>query len=144
MSTSTDSRDRGTWTPESHFAEFWADPDPGSMSDRKHPDVAGYWPGGLVVRGVADYDGQLVRIVQALPGLRLEVIEHATADDLTFIRWLATRPIPDGTRTMEGVDRLRVVDGRITENRIFFDTAEFERFADMTFPPPASESEGSR
>jgi hypothetical protein len=125
------------WTPQGHFAEFWARPDAGRRVERKHEDVIGYWPGGVVVRGRAEYNAQLVRLVTALPGLRLSVLEHATNGTITFIRWEATWEHAHGTGRFEGVDRLVVEQRKIRENRILFDTSEFEHRAGFPLPGPA-------
>jgi hypothetical protein len=58
----------------------------------------------------------------------LEVLEHARNKDVLFIRWQATATGAGGGRfEMRGVDRMLIEDGRLRENVITFDTAEFAR-----------------
>jgi hypothetical protein len=66
------------------FAEFWAAPDlkwiPSIIAD----DVVGYWPGGRIVRGRAEYMQALEELLGLLPDLRLEVPEHTMSADGEF------------------------------------------------------------
>ena len=63
-----------------------------------------------------------------MPDLTLTVAESAQEGDNLFIRWVASATDAEG-REIEhtGVDRIRVVDGMVVENRIFFDREQFER-----------------
>jgi ketosteroid isomerase-like protein len=48
--------------------------------------------------------------------------------DALFIRWVARATGADGKPIKQsGVDRITVRDGKVVENRIFFDRREFER-----------------
>jgi hypothetical protein len=44
-----------------------------------------------------------------------------------FIRWVAHATGANGPIEVTGVDRIKVRDGKVVENRIFFDRTEFER-----------------
>jgi ketosteroid isomerase-like protein len=113
------------------FAAFWAKPDLSDPSgaDNLAEDVVGYWPGeDEPVRGRTAYLGALVELLHRVPDLTLSVAESADNGEHLFIRWIAHASSGDG-RPIEhtGVDRIRVVGGKVVENRIFFDRAEFER-----------------
>jgi ketosteroid isomerase-like protein len=113
------------------FAAFWAKPD---LSDPAGAaplaeEVVGYWPGeDEPVRGRAAYLGALVELLNRVPDLTLSVAESADNGEYLFIRWVADATGADGGRIEHtGVDRIRVVGGKVVENRIFFDRAAFER-----------------
>ncbi|UJA20879.1 SnoaL-like domain-containing protein [Thermoleophilia bacterium SCSIO 60948] len=112
------------------FAAFWAKPE--MSAEAAAPiaqDAVGYWPGDdEPLRGREAYVGALVELLRIIPDLSLEVAESAQDGEYLFIRWIAHATDADG-RAIEhtGVDRIRVVDGKVVENRIFFDRAQFER-----------------
>ncbi len=111
------------------FARFWAKPDLSTPSDDLADDVVGYWPGEEEpVRGRDAYVGALRELLARVPDLTLSVAESADNGENLFIRWVAHATGPGG-RPIEhtGVDRIKIRDGRVVENRIFFDRAEFER-----------------
>src|SRR5262249_6346342 len=113
------------------FAAFWAKPDLSDPAGARPlaEDVVGYWPGEEEpVRGRDAYLAALEELLDRVPDLTLRVAESADNGQDLFIRWVASASGADG-RPIEhtGVDRIRVVDGRVVENRIFFDRAEFER-----------------
>ena len=109
------------WSVE-RFAAFWRQPDMRHVGSALTPDVVGYWPGSSEpLRGVADYTQRIADLLARVPDFRLEVAEHASSGDCTFIRWIAR-----GTRDGEafefgGVDRVRTRDGLVAENRIYCD-----------------------
>jgi len=111
------------------FAAFWAKPDLSVPSDDLAEDVVGYWPGEEEpVRGREAYVGALRELLARVPDLTLSVAESADNGENLFIRWVAHATGADGKAIEHtGVDRIKVRDGRVVENRIFFDRAEFER-----------------
>ena len=116
------------------FQVFWADPSPDAVSaDAFVPDVVGYWP-DTVVRGVEDYTARLRKLLELLPDLRLEVGEHADNGEHIFVRWIMRATGRHGAFEMGGVDRIKVRDGLVAENRIFFDTRRFERLSGYALP----------
>jgi ketosteroid isomerase-like protein len=126
MSTATDQRQG--FTAET-FAAFWAKPDLSVPSDDLAVDVVGYWPGEEEpVRGREAYVGALHELLARVPDLTLSVAESADNGENLFIRWVAHATGAEG-RPIEhtGVDCIKVRDGKVVENRIFFDRAEFER-----------------
>jgi ketosteroid isomerase-like protein len=113
------------------FAAFWAKPDPTNPAAASPlaEDVVGYWPGEEEpVRGREAYVGALRELLTRVPDLTLSVAESAQDGENLFIRWIAHATGADGRQVEHsGVDRIRVVDGKVVENRIFFDRAQFER-----------------
>src|SRR5262245_47805903 len=101
------------------FATFWAKPD---LSDPARArlladGVVGYWPGeDEPVRGRQAYIAALQELLDRVPDLRLSVAESADNGQHLFIRWVARASSADG-RPIEhtGVDRIRVVDGKVVE-----------------------------
>ena len=118
------------------FADFWADPDPAHVSaDLFVPGVVGYWP-DTEVHGVEDYTARLRELLELLPDLRLEVGDHADNGEFIFVRWVMRATGRHGAFEMGGVDRIKTTpEGLIEENRIYFDTARFERLSGYALPP---------
>lgn len=115
------------WSVEA-FARFWAAPDPDLVPALVTDDVVGWWPGeDEPVRGVAAYTQALAEIIEPLPDIRLEVAEHATNGDHTFVRWIMHATGPIGPFTFTGIDRILLRDGLVAENVIRFDTAHLRR-----------------
>jgi ketosteroid isomerase-like protein len=116
-----------TFTAET-FQTFWAKPDLSTPSDQLDDDIVGYWPGtDEPVRGRDEYVGALEELLARVPDLTLQVMESADSGEYLFIRWVAHATGVNGKIEHPGVDRIRVVDGKVVENRIFFDRAQFER-----------------
>jgi ketosteroid isomerase-like protein len=115
------------WTTDL-FAEFWAAPDLKYIPSIITDDVVGYWPGGRTVRGAREYLQALEELLTLLPDLRLEVREHTMSADgeFGFSRWVMHATGADGPFELVGMDRTRVRDGRVCENYIFFDLAQFQ------------------
>jgi ketosteroid isomerase-like protein len=67
-------------------------------------------------------------LLARVPDLTLSVAESADNGENLFIRWVAHATGADGKPIEHtGVDRIKLRDGKVIENRIFFDRAEFER-----------------
>jgi ketosteroid isomerase-like protein len=112
------------------FAAFWANPQPQMLRGAVGEDVAVYYPGAAEAqRGPEAYMAAVQRYLDAVPDLRLEVVEYAHNGDDTFVRWLARGTGKHGRFELTGVDRIRVRDGLVVENRIFYDSAEFARLS---------------
>lgn len=110
-----------------HFAAFWSDPDSALVAQVVAPDVVGDWPGDPEpVRGVDAYTERIAEVLRLVPDLRLEVAEHASNGEFLFVRWIAHGTGAAGPFELSGMDRIRVRDGRVTENIIRYDTAAFE------------------
>ncbi len=113
------------------FGAFWAKPDLSDPSGAESlaEDVVGYWPGSdEPIRGRDEYLGALVKLLEIVPDLTLSVQESADNGEDIFVRWVAHATNAEGQRIEHtGVDRIRVENGKVVENRIFFDRAQFER-----------------
>jgi len=111
-----------------HFAAFWDAPDLSQAGVVLHPEVSGDWPGDPEpVRGLDAYVERIAEVLDRVPDLRLDVLEHAENDDVLFIHWRATGTGRTGPFEFDGVDRIRIgADGRVVDNVIRFDTARFE------------------
>jgi hypothetical protein len=117
------------------FAAFWAKPDPALVPHAVTPDVIGHWPGRVdPVRGVVEYAKAIADVIALLPDVRLEVLEHATNGDDLFIRWRSTGTGLHGRFAFSGIDRIRRRNGRVAENVIVFDTAQFEQLSGLRWP----------
>ena len=115
------------------FAAFWANPRPEHVPPLLTEDVVGIWPGEEPVRGREAYTQVLADLLERLPDLRLEVAEHATNGDVTFVRWIMHATGAHGPFELSGVDRIRLRDGLVCENVIRLDRGEFEERSGMTF-----------
>lgn len=125
-------RPRPGWSVDA-FAAFWDKPDPALVPAVLTDDVVGHWPGLTEpVRGKQAYTDRIARILELLPDLRLEVAEHASNGELTFIRWIMHATGTNGPFEVTGIDRIRVRDGLVAENVIVYDTARFESLSGQT------------
>lgn len=116
------------WSP-ALFAEYWARPEAVYLRDMVTDDVVGHWPGGVTVEGPAAYIEALEQLLAALPDLRLEVPDFAVNGDVAFVRWVMHATGANGPFQMSGVDCVHTRDGRVCENFINFDGAEFRRLS---------------
>lgn len=126
--TATEEHEREGFTVET-FARFWAKPQLDGAQVPLAEDVVGYWPGeDEPVRGRRAYVGVIAELLRRVPDLTLTVVESATHGESLFILWTA-HATGAGGRAIEqtGVDRIKVRDGQVIENRIFFDRGQFER-----------------
>jgi SnoaL-like polyketide cyclase len=123
-----------TWSVEM-FAQFWANPDPALVPVVLTDDVVGYWAGrDEPVRGKDDYTACIAAVVEALPDMAMEVLDHARDGDLTFVRWILRATGEHGPFEITGIDRVRTEGPLVAENVIVFDTAAFERRSGMRIP----------
>jgi hypothetical protein len=123
-----------TWSVEI-FEQFWSNPDPALVPAALTDDVVGHWPGrDEPVRGRDDYTRCIAAIVEALPGMYMEVAEHARNGDFVFIRWILHASGRHGPFELTGIDRVRVRGPHVAENVIVFDTAAFEARSGIPVP----------
>lgn len=109
-----------------HWAAFWAKPDLSRAGEVLASDIVGHWPGDPEpVRGKGPYIERMAQVLELIPDLHLEVIEHAQNGDVTFIQWLARGTGADGSFELEGIDRIRAENGLVTDNLVRFDSAAF-------------------
>jgi hypothetical protein len=135
--TETQAGSRGAsaqWTVEG-FGAFWANPDVNLVGYVLTEDIVGYWSGREEpFRGRADYSGCIGALIEALPGVRVEINEHAESGPYTFIRWTMHATGKKGPFTISGMDRIRLRDGLVDENYIVFDTRAFEQASGIPVP----------
>ena len=117
------------------FEAFWSNPDPALVPGALTEDVVGHWPGrDAPVRGREDYAGCIAALVEALPGMRLTVEEHAQNDDVVFVRWTMHATGQHGPFELTGIDRVRTREGLVAENVIVCDTAAFTARSGLAMP----------
>jgi len=117
------------------FESFWSRPDAEYIQRFLTKDVVGHWPGRTEpVRGPAAYAACIGGIIDALPGVRLRIAEHAVTGNLIFIRWIMHADGPAGPFQLTGFDRVRGRRGKVAENIIVFDTAAFEQLSGKPVP----------
>jgi hypothetical protein len=118
-----------------HWAAFWANPHPDLAAHVVTPDVIGHWPGDAEpVRGVTEYKRRIARILTRVPDLRLTVAEHASNGEFLFIRWIARGTGGGRPFELSGVDRLRLRDGLVRENWVYYDPVRFESLVQGASP----------
>lgn len=83
----------------------------------------------ISVRGRGDYWQNMVDLLTIVPDLRLKLEEHATSDEFTVVRWTRRGTGPGGPFEANGIDRIRMRDSKVIENRIVSDAAIFEDLA---------------
>ena len=121
------------WSIEGR-AGFWATPS-FEVARTRIPlvcasSITGYWPRQPEpVRGLTDYIQHIVDLLTLVPDARLKLEEHATNGEFVFARWSGYGTGPEGPFEINGVDRIRVRDGKVIENRIISDASIFEHFA---------------
>jgi len=112
------------------FAYFWANPDTALLQGAFTEDVEGYFPGDPEpARGPEAYIARIGQFQELLPGLRLEVAEHATNGEFTFIRWVARATGANGPFEFSWMDRVRTRAELVAENIVIFDTAQLKALA---------------
>lgn len=117
------------------FEAFWSNPDPSLVPPALTEDVVGHWPGrDEPVRGRDDYTRCIAQIVEALPGMYLEVAESAKNGDFVFVRWILHATGRHGPFRLSGIDRVRVRGPQVAENVIVFDTKAFEERSGIRVP----------
>jgi hypothetical protein len=119
------------WTPEL-FAEFWSAPDPGYLRAMVTDDVVGHWPGAADAVGAVAYIRALVELIEALPDLTLDVLGGAMNGDRGFVQWRMRATGAHGPFELTGADCIYLREGRVCENFINFDSAEFRRRSGLT------------
>ena len=122
------------WSVET-FAAFWSNPDPALVPPVLTEDVVGHWPGrDEPVQGRDEYTRCIAAIVEALPGMYMEVAEHAESGEFVFVRWVLHATGEHGPFELTGIDRVRIRGPQVAENVIVFDTAAFEARSGKSIP----------
>ncbi|MDO3703287.1 nuclear transport factor 2 family protein [Micromonospora sp. C28SCA-DRY-2] len=106
------------------WAAAWGDPTPEKIRTLSDPDIVLTWPGlAEPIRGADAWASRVAGTLQRFPDLRLEVTDHAQRDDLLFISWRARATVAGVAIEWQGIDRMRMRDGVVTESLVAFDTA---------------------
>ncbi|MFI5841939.1 nuclear transport factor 2 family protein [Catenuloplanes sp. NPDC051500] len=106
------------------WAAFWDAPDPARVDDLAAPGIELTYPGlPEPVRGIEAWRARVTSIVDRFPDVRLTVTAHATAGDLCFVSWRGTATAAGHPLTWEGIDRMRLKNGLVTDSLVAFDTA---------------------
>jgi ketosteroid isomerase-like protein len=105
------------------FAAAWALRDSQAFLDLWHPDGLLHTP--LLERPLPGRDlGRLNEAQkQAAPDVVWQLLDWSHRGDRVVIEWQCSRQTAAGRYDWRGVDCLRLREGRITEERVYMDTA---------------------
>src|SRR5437763_4046364 len=110
------------------FAAAWAARDGQAFVDLWHPDGLLYTP--LVGRTVLGSELNRLLEVQAAaaPDFVWQLLDWTSRGDVVIIEWQTTRNVNGVRFEWRGVDKFRITDGRIIEERVYIDTAPLRAF----------------
>jgi ketosteroid isomerase-like protein len=105
------------------FAAAWAARDGAKFEALWHPDGVLHYP--LTDRPLAGKEiGRLNEVQkEAAPDLVWQLLDWTSRGDVVIIEWQSTRIVNGQRFDWRGVDKLRIVDGKIAEERVYMDTA---------------------
>jgi ketosteroid isomerase-like protein len=105
------------------FAAAWAARDGEAFLALWHPDGVLHSP--LYDRPVAGHElGRLTEIVrQTAPDQVWQLLDWTSRGDVVIVEWQSTRVVGGRRFDWRGVDKFRLRDGRILEERVYMDTA---------------------
>jgi ketosteroid isomerase-like protein len=105
------------------FAAAWAARDGNAFLDLWHPEGSLHTPMvGRVVKG--SELGRLLEVqASAAPDFVWQLLDWTSRGDILIIEWQTTRIINDERFSWRGVDKFRIRDGKIIEERVYCDTA---------------------
>jgi ketosteroid isomerase-like protein len=110
------------------FAAAWAARDGKAFLELWHPDGMLHTP--LVNRPVAG--NELARLLEvqtaAAPDFVWQLLDWTSRGDVVVIEWQTTRNVNGVRFEWRGVDKFRIRDGRIAEERVYSDTAPLRAF----------------
>jgi ketosteroid isomerase-like protein len=118
------------------FAAAWAARDGNAFLDLWHPEGLLHTP--LVNRPVAGRELPRLLEVQtaAAPDFVWQLLDWTARGDVVIIEWQTTRLI-NGTRfSWRGVDKFRISNGKIIEERVYCDTAPLRALRNGEAPEP--------
>jgi len=122
MDTSHDDAAAAAASWVAQFRAHWRDGNIDRLRELMHPDTQNLIP---PMREPADREGVIAMFKQTLermPDLRLEVIRWAASGDAVFLEWAATATVAGRPIRWQGVDRVRLRDGRTFEGQVYWDT----------------------
>ena len=105
------------------FAAAWAARDGQAFLALWHPDGTLHYP--LTDRPIAGKEISRLNDVQreAAPDLVWQLLDWTTRGDVVIIEWQSTRVVSGKRFDWRGVDKLRLKEGKIIEERVYMDTA---------------------
>jgi ketosteroid isomerase-like protein len=110
------------------FAAAWAARDGNAFLDLWHPDGMLHTP--LVNRPVAG--SELPRLLEvqtaAAPDFVWQLLDWTWRGDVVIVEWQTTRNVNGVRFEWRGVDKFRIKDGKIAEERVYSDTAPLRAF----------------
>jgi len=118
------------------FAAAWAARDGNAFLALWHPDGMLYTP--LVGRPVKG--SELARLLdvqkEAAPDFVWQLLDWTSRGDVVIVEWQTTRNVNGARLDWRGVDKFRLKDGRIIEERVYTDTAPLRAFRSGETPEP--------
>jgi ketosteroid isomerase-like protein len=110
------------------FAAAWAARDGNAFLELWHPEGTLHTP--MVNRTIAG--SELPRLLEvqtaAAPDFVWQVLDWTSRSDVVIIEWQTTRNINGARFEWRGVDKFRLKEGRIIEERVYSDTAPLRAF----------------
>jgi ketosteroid isomerase-like protein len=118
------------------FAAAWAARDGEAFLALWHPDGVLRTP--LVDRPVAGKELGRLNAVQreAAPDLVWQLLDWSSRGDTVVIEWQCTRLVGGQRFDWRGVDKFRLKDGKIAEERVYMDTALLRALRSGVDPEP--------
>ena len=110
------------------FAAAWAARDGNAFMELWHPD--GLLDTPLVNRRIKGSElGRLMEVqTSAAPDFVWQLLDWTSRGDVVIIEWQTTRNVNDARFEWRGVDKFRIRDGKIAEERVYSDTAPLRAF----------------
>lgn len=118
------------------FAAAWAGREGEAFLALWHPDGVLHYP--LVDRPIAGRElGRLVEAQkEAAPDLVWQLLDWTARGEVVSVEWQCTRVGPDKRFDWRGVDKFRLKEGRIIEERVYMDTAPLRAARTGGVPEP--------
>ena len=118
------------------FAAAWAARDGAAFLALWHPDGMLHSP--LYDRPVAGSELGLLNDVlrEAAPDHVWQLLDWTARGDTVIVEWQATRTAGGRRFDWRGVDKFRLRDGRIAEERVYMDTAAMRAARGLVWPEP--------
>jgi ketosteroid isomerase-like protein len=118
------------------FAAAWAARDPAAFAALWHPDGVLHYP--LLDRPIRGDELPRLNEVQnqAAPDLVWQLLDWTARGDVVIIEWQCSRVIDGRRLDWRGVDKFRLRDGRIAEERVYMDTAILRAAREGKAPEP--------
>ena len=105
------------------FAAAWAARDGKAFLDLWHPEGSLNTPMvGRIVKG-NELDRLLEVQTTAAPDFVWQLLDWTSRGDVVIVEWQTTRFINGSRFSWRGVDKFRIRDGKVAEERVYCDTA---------------------